>query len=91
MPIYKFECGECKGIIEKLMPMNGETPQCCGVPMSRMPAFPALVLMMGEGGYPSRRKFLKGSAPYTGRSIKPWLSYDPNDTTVRPMGSKAQE
>jgi len=71
--------------------MDADTPECCGVTMSQRPTFPVMVKIMGEGGYPSRRKFLKGSAPNTTRGTRPWLSYDPSDTSVSPLEGKKKE
>jgi len=90
MPIYLFSCGECNKRLELVLPMDAEAPVCCGEPMGKLPTFPAMVKIMGEGGYPSRRKFLNGSASCIGQrsNVKPWLSYDPTDESVKPMGSK---
>lgn len=91
MPIYEYQCEKCKGIEEKIVPIDTEAPTCCGASMFKRPTFPVMVKIKGEGGYPSRRKFLKGSAPNTTSATKPWMSYNPNDTTINPMGEKTQD
>ena len=90
MPIYEFECEECKGIVEKIQSFESDVPVCCGSTMSRLPTFPVMVKVMGEGGYPSRRKFMKGSAPGATRDTHPWLSYDPSDTSINQIGQKVK-
>jgi len=59
----------------------GEIALCpnCGKMMVRKPTFPAMVKIKGEGGYPSRRKQVKGTAPYTTRDSKAWLDTDPSE------------
>ena len=59
--------------------------------MHKKPTFPAMVKIKGSGGYPSRRKFVKGTAPFVSRSTKGWKSEDPSDKTVNYMGSKTFE
>ena len=78
MPIYAYKC-ECGLEIEKVQKIGENATLCpeCGAPMKKMPTFPAMVKMKGEGGYPSRRKFVKGSAPYTSRTTKAWLDTEP--------------
>lgn len=56
MPIYLYGCKWCKDIIEKIQPINGEPPECCGEPMIKLPTAQAFIKMKGEGGYPSLRK-----------------------------------
>ncbi|GAG94257.1 unnamed protein product, partial [marine sediment metagenome] len=67
MPLYTYRCDKCVLEIEKIQEINGETPCCpkCGAEMRKKPTFPAMVKMKGMGGYPSRRKEWKGTAPYT--------------------------
>lgn len=50
---------------------------CCGQEMVKLPTFPAMIKIKGLGGYPSRRKFLGGTAPYTTRNTKVWGQHDP--------------
>lgn len=73
MPIYLFQCNNCMQEIERLCTF-GEIALCpnCGKMMVRKPTFPAMVKIKGEGGYPSRRKQVKGTAPYTTRDSKVW-------------------
>ena len=73
MPIYEFHCEKCHKEMDLVQSFNAETPMCCGVQMVRTPSFPAMVKIKGSGGYPSRRKFVGGSAPYTTNSTKAWL------------------
>jgi len=90
MPIFDYRCEECGYVKEVIDTGEKKTPLCCGQLMKRMLHFPVMVKIKGEGGYPSRRKFIKGSAPHTTRSTKPWLSYDPGDTNANPMGQKVE-
>jgi predicted nucleic acid-binding Zn ribbon protein len=90
MPIYCFDC-EC-GVtgVEKLMSMGAENPPCprCGKTMRKLPTFPAMVKWNGDGGYPSRRKFTHGTAPFTTNATKVWGEHDPSDKSINYMGTK---
>lgn len=79
MPIYEFKCDSCVLELEKVQGINEDAPSCpkCGEKMRKQATYPAMVKMKGEGGYPSRRKLVKGSAPFTGRNAKAWLDSDP--------------
>lgn len=80
MPIYLYLCPDCNIEVEKVQNLGEDTALCeCGAKMRRLPTFPAMVKMAGEGGYPSRRKFCKGTAPYTTRDVKPWLDSNPSE------------
>lgn len=78
MPIYVYKC-VCGHKLEKVQKIGENATLCpeCGTLMKKMPTFPVMVKMKGEGGYPSRRKFVKGSAPYTSRTTKAWLDSEP--------------
>lgn len=67
MPIYEYQCGECKLTAEKFQKIGGEAPNCpeCGVGMTKKPTHLAMVKIKGEGGFPSRRREWRGTAPYT--------------------------
>jgi len=65
MPIYGFRCERCTAEVERLQHMDGDAPECCGERMVRTPSFPAMVKVKGSGGYPSRRKMIKGTAAYS--------------------------
>jgi len=67
MPLYDFKCDNCNFIKEVLLPSARETIPCpkCGEPMRRLLSFPGLVKIKGEGGYPFRRKKIRGTAPYS--------------------------
>jgi len=79
MPVYDYWCSACSHTLEVIQPLGGQDPPCpmCGEAMSKKPSFPVMVKIQGGGGYPSRRKFVKGTAPYTTRSTKAWLDSDP--------------
>lgn len=79
MPLYIYLC-KCGRELERIQPMGENNTFCpeCGMQMIKMPTFPAMVKMKGEGGYPSRRKHFKGTAPYTTRQSKAWLDSDPH-------------
>ena len=89
MPIYVFGC-DCGTEVERILPMEYTLPLCpsCGVVMRKKPTHQAMVKMSGEGGYPSRRKFVKGSAPYTTGATKAWGDYDPSDKSIDYMGTR---
>ena len=65
MPIYGWKCNRCGVTMETYTAIGGDTPIHCGEPMSKMPSFPAMVKVKGDGGYPSRRKEARGTAPYS--------------------------
>ena len=91
-PLYDYYCNRCKGIKEILQRSNRDTPpKCCGIPMRKLPTFPAMVKIMGEGGYPSRRKFLRGSAPGATRATNAWGTYNPTDKSIGGIGQKIKE
>ena len=84
MPIYEYKCSRCELELEKVQGFEEATP-CpeCGEKMVKLPTFPAMVKIKGEGGYPSRRKLVKGSAPYTTRTTKAWLDSNPYGESLR--------
>lgn len=47
MPIYEYQCEECKGIVEKIQSFDSDAPLCCGVAMSRLPTLPAKINIKG--------------------------------------------
>jgi len=65
MPLYDFQCNNC-GFIEEALATIKDNRLCpqCGKEMKRLPSYPALVKIKGMGGYPARRKQIKGTAPY---------------------------
>lgn len=87
-PLYDFYCPLCGAEVSKVQSYEAPYPVCCEYPMAKHPSVPAMVKIKGEGGYPSRRKFVKGSAPGTTRSTKAWGQYDPSDKSVNYMGTK---
>ena len=89
MPIYCFGCDDCGTRVERVLPYAFTLPACpsCGEVMRQLPTAPGMVFMDGEGGYPSRRKFVKGSAPYTTRVTKVWGDYPPEDKSIDYMGT----
>jgi len=66
MPIYLYQCEKCGSKTEVIQGWDGVALLCCGKAMSKMPTSQAMVKMKGMGGYPSRRKEWKGTAPYSG-------------------------
>ncbi len=65
MPIYVYDCNECKVGQEVRQPLGTDHLNCsCGRAMSKMPTCQALVLQKGA---PSFRKRYLGTAPYTTR------------------------
>jgi len=65
MPIYEYRC-ECGYEVTELQVIGDEAPRCpqCGETMLKKLTFPAMVKIKGEGGFPSRRKEFKDTAPY---------------------------
>ncbi len=90
MPIYSYKC-ECGVQGDELQPLSASPPPCpkCGKTMERVMTFPAFWKMSGMGGYPSRRKFVSGSAPGTTRATKAWGDHDPETTKDYGFGPKA--
>lgn len=74
MPIYVYKCTVCGAEDEVLLSRVVNILPCsqCGEMSLKQPTFPAMIKVKGEGGYPSRRKFVKGTAPYT--NSKAWLT-----------------
>lgn len=86
MPIYEFLCPECSVKKERIRDMGDTTAEIChcGREMIKELTFPAMVKIKGgEGGYPSRRKYFKGSAPYSG-AAKEWDPIDHNQFNAKP-------
>ena len=67
MPIFTMKCLNCSNVLD-VFQQTGKPMFCkeCGIEMARMPSFPAMVKVKGSGGYPSRRKEVQGTAPYSG-------------------------
>jgi predicted nucleic acid-binding Zn ribbon protein len=86
VPIYDLKCRDCGKEAERLLSINEELPVCCGVPMQKKPTFPCMVIMDGMGGYPSRRKYCTGTAPFTSNNTRVW---DKNNAV--PFESKKDE
>jgi hypothetical protein len=64
LPLHDYQCQVCKQVREVISFLDSE-PKCCDVPMIKLPSFPVLVKMKGDGGLPSLRKMGRGTAPYT--------------------------
>lgn len=81
MPIYEYKCKCGEGC--EVFQTGGTLALCpkCNVEMERQFSRLAFVKNKGEGGYPSRQKFFKGSAPFSqGNGVVPWLDKDPVTT-----------
>lgn len=59
MPVYDYCCNRCGAEVEELQQVGDASPICCGKEMGKKPTCPAMIKMRGEGGFPSRRKWLK--------------------------------
>jgi len=75
MPLYVYRC-TCGNELERVQAIDEEAPLCCGKMMVKQPTFPAMVKIKGEGGYPSRRRLVGGTAPYTRSDSAVWQSGD---------------
>ncbi len=91
MPLYDYKCGVCGNQDIVHHGVHKDSPLCCDTPMNKMPSCPAVVKIKGAGGYPSRRKFVNGTAPYTGRGTQAWGSHDPLDKSINYMGTKSAQ
>jgi predicted nucleic acid-binding Zn ribbon protein len=79
MPLYVYGCDKCGSKQELYQPtMEALPPKCCGEDMAKLPTFPSMVKMKGEGGYPSRRKWFHGSAPGATNATHAWSPDHPH-------------
>ena len=46
-----------------LQRIGDASPICCGEKMGKKPTCPSMIKIKGEGGFPSRRKWLKDWTP----------------------------
>jgi len=76
MPIYDYRCPACEEVEEVFQHNMADIKRCgkCQTPMDRVPSFPAMVKIKGEGGYPSRRKQIRN----TTYRKHPKLEHEPN-------------
>ncbi len=60
MPVYLYGC-ECGKEIEIVQGIGEKAPLCpdCGVGMIKKPTHPAIIKVIGQGGYPTRSKGYK--------------------------------
>ena len=56
MPLYALKCPNCGCEIEVLQSRDEEVICPCGSKMERIYSNPPMIIIRGEGGYPSRRK-----------------------------------
>ena len=80
MPLYQYKC-DC-GREEAVLLWGDTKVHCpdCRKPMERQFSQIAFVKNKGDGGYPSRQKFMRGSAPFMGKGKGvpvPWLDRKP--------------
>ena len=76
MPLYDYRCSVCGYEAEVFQHNMTDIKSCivCETPMDRVPSFPAMVKIKGEGGYPSRRKQIRN----TTYRKHPKLEHEPN-------------
>lgn len=91
MPIYQYKC-KC-GREEEVI-LWGEAqimcPVCRSLMERQLPRI-AMVKNKGEGGYPSRQKFIRGTAPFVGKGAPtPWLDEDPANLNGRDWCTKKE-
>lgn len=67
MPLFDCTCNKC-GQTREVLVWSKDIPTCpdCGGELTKLPSYPAMVKIKGWGGYPSRRRMIKGTAPYAG-------------------------
>lgn len=79
MPLYQYKC-DC-GREEEVLLWDDTKVHCpaCRKEMVRQFAKVAFVKNRGEGGYPSRQKYMRGSAPFSNKKgyPTPWLDKPP--------------
>ena len=77
MPIFDYCCKRC-GHTGEMFTHSGDLHPCqCGGVLAKLPAFPAMVRIRGEGLYPSEIKHTRGTAPFTsGGNTLAWGEYD---------------
>lgn len=63
MPLYGYICNHCGAEVEMLQQIGDKLPVCCGIKMERKFSNPPMLKIKGEGGFPSRRKWLKDWTP----------------------------
>lgn len=86
MPIYNFHCDKCNKD-EEIFQWKLSPPICCGENMQYVFSAIAMVKMNGEGGYPSRRKFFKGTAFGASNSSKEWTPANPQPLDAPSLNS----
>lgn len=59
MPIFLFGCDRCGGEREAIQSFASNAPICCGAPMVRLPACPAIIEIKGAGGVKAHSKGYK--------------------------------
>lgn len=61
MPVYIYECKQCGIEVEAVQSIEAGAPKCetCGVGMTKKPTHPAIIKVVGQGGYPTRSKGYK--------------------------------
>jgi len=62
VPLYRYQCTECKEVREVVQQMDAASPAHCGGEMVKLPTAPGLIRMKGMG-YPSRRKWCESWTP----------------------------
>jgi len=64
VPLYRYHCDKCNKSLETIQQIGDAPPLCsvCGEGMRKMPTFPALIRIKGQG-YPSRRKWMENWTP----------------------------
>ena len=84
MPLYQYKC-QC-GREEEVLLWGDTKVHCpiCRVDMERQFSQIAFVKNKGDGGYPARQKFMRGTAPFIGKGKgvpSPWLDTKPEIIT----------
>ncbi len=92
MPLYQYRC-DCGVEGEHIQTVGASPPSCprCEKQMERVMTYPVMWKIRGLGGYPSRRKFVSGSAPYTTRTTKAWGDHNPDEVKDYGFNSKANK
>ena len=71
MPLYALKCPSCGCQSEVLQSRDEEVICNCGSKMERIYSNPPMIIIRGEGGYPSRRKQFRNTTSRNHPQLEP--------------------